>query len=480
MVPSSAFSRAIAGGHRRSSAAPLLQHEVLSLLGGTLRISDFAAAPLCGLLAYYLRYRNLQLRPDEALLVVLATVMSGNIMRWIGAYNPYYLHSLRAALTHVIGGWTATIALLLVIAFFDKIADQTSRMWIGYWLIAGASFLILSRLLAAAYLGRLRKAGLSVKVAIVANQPVAERIARQIASASDFAIAVVGVFAPRFESDALDSGIASDATVSGLLRIARQSGIDEIIVHLPDTRDAGFIKILFKLTELPVNVRLCPDLSGLPVSSSERGAVISVSRRPFSGWTAIVKRAEDVVLSSLLLPFFAPLVGLIALLIKLDSPGPVFFLQRRLGFNGNHFLVYKFRTMTVEASRDPSAPQARRNDPRVTRVGKYLRRTSLDELPQILNVLKGDMSLVGPRPHAIPLNEHYATIVDGYLRRHCVKPGITGWAQVNGWRGETSNDEAMIERVKHDLAYIENWSLRFDLSILALTLLVGFRHPNAY
>jgi exopolysaccharide biosynthesis polyprenyl glycosylphosphotransferase len=171
---------------------------------------------------------------------------------------------------------------------------------------------------------------------------------------------------------------------------------------------------------------------------------------------------------------------LIALLIKLDGHGPVLFRQRRFGFNNDPITVLKFRTMSADAANDVTVPQATRHDPRVTRVGRILRRTSLDELPQLINVLKGEMSLVGPRPHAIAHNEYYAEAIDGYLGRHRVKPGITGWAQVNGLRGETATVQAMHERVKHDLYYIENWSMPFDLLILLRTLMVGFVHRNAY
>jgi exopolysaccharide biosynthesis polyprenyl glycosylphosphotransferase len=194
----------------------------------------------------------------------------------------------------------------------------------------------------------------------------------------------------------------------------------------------------------------------------------------------VLKRAEDIALSALLLLLFGPLMLLLGLLVRLDSRGPALFRQQRFGFNNNPITVLKFRTMQFNAASDPGVPQARRGDPRVTRIGRFLRRTSLDELPQLINVLMGDMSLIGPRPHAIAHNEYYAELIDGYLRRHRVKPGITGWAQVNGWRGETADVEAMHQRVKYDLYYIENWSLRFDVAILLRTLVTGFVHRNAY
>jgi Undecaprenyl-phosphate glucose phosphotransferase len=232
-------------------------------------------------------------------------------------------------------------------------------------------------------------------------------------------------------------------------------------------------------------VHLSQDLSDLAIAPRKlamlrEAVLIKVYERPLSGWASILKQVEDAVLSLLLVVLFLPLMGIIALGVKLDSKGPVFFRQQRFGFNNNPIWVYKFRTMHPGAAEDPQVRQAQRSDPRVTRFGRLLRRTSLDELPQLFNVLKGEMSLVGPRPHAIAHNEYYAKCIDRYLHRHRVKPGITGWAQVNGLRGETPTIEAMHARVKHDLFYIENWSIWFDLWILLRTFGVGFIHPNAY
>jgi Undecaprenyl-phosphate glucose phosphotransferase len=198
-----------------------------------------------------------------------------------------------------------------------------------------------------------------------------------------------------------------------------------------------------------------------------------------SGWNLVLKNAEDRLVGALLLLLGSPLLALIALAIKLDSRGPVFFRQRRYGFNNNAIVVWKFRTMRDQPEDETVVPQATRNDPRVTAMGRILRRTSLDELPQIFNVLRGEMSLVGPRPHAVAHNEQYATVIDDYLSRHRVKPGITGWAQVNGLRGETDTPEKMRQRVQHDLYYIDNWSFWFDLKILALTPFAAMNR-NAY
>jgi putative colanic acid biosynthesis UDP-glucose lipid carrier transferase len=210
--------------------------------------------------------------------------------------------------------------------------------------------------------------------------------------------------------------------------------------------------------------------------------LLNIFERPMSGWSHVAKAVEDRLLAALLLILGSPVMLLIALAVGLDSPGGVLFRQKRYGFNNEVIEVIKFRTMRADAAEHGQAEvrQAARADPRVTRVGRILRRTSLDELPQLLNVLSGEMSLVGPRPLAVAHNELYAPLIDAYLGRHRVKPGITGWAQVNGLRGETETLAKMERRVEYDLYYIEHWSLGFDLRILARTLLVGFAHPNAY
>ena len=207
--------------------------------------------------------------------------------------------------------------------------------------------------------------------------------------------------------------------------------------------------------------------------------VVAVCETPFTGANGMVKRASDIVLSSFILLLISPLLLAIAAAIALSSPGPIIFKQRRYGLNGEQILVWKFRTMTVCEDGD-IVQQAQKDDSRITPVGAFLRKTSLDELPQFFNVLQGSMSIVGPRPHAVAHNELYRTMIKGYMVRHKVKPGITGWAQVNGWRGETDSLEKMKKRIDYDLAYLRNWSLRLDLYIIAKTIAVVFKDKHAY
>jgi putative colanic acid biosynthesis UDP-glucose lipid carrier transferase len=469
----------------RRFAAPMphfVRHNVLVVAAGVLRASDIVLMPASALLAYLIRFGSLGIDLGHLIVVPFGMIVIANAMSFVRAYDPRELRSIAAQLGKVTAGWTMAFALLIAIAFFDKVSDEFPRLWIGLWFVIGVSASLAARVMLCAYLGRRRRAGtLTVDVAVVGEEPFAGQVARRLAAASDIDLRVIGVFAPRLGAST-EGGAAS---VDALLRLARQVRLDEIIVELPEKRDCHFRLMLEKLGELPVNVNLCPDLSDLAIAPRKfavlrEAVMINIFERPLSGWSAILKRLEDGALSAMLLILVLPLIGIVAVLVKLDGAGPVFFRQQRFGFNNNPFWVYKFRTMHVGAAADPTVQQARRRDPRVTRIGRWLRRTSLDELPQLFNVVRGDMSLVGPRPHAIAHNEYYARCIDRYLHRHRVKPGITGWAQVNGLRGETPTIASMRDRVRYDLSYIENWSIWFDLWILLRTFAIGFVHPNAY
>lgn len=278
----------------------------------------------------------------------------------------------------------------------------------------------------------------------------------------------------------------ADGDLNDLIRLVRDGKVDDIVVALPWNDQQKFKYIMGILTDLPVNVRLTTDLIGYdlafrPVMDEYSSIpVFDVVSKPISGWSAFFKRVEDFVLSIIIIIAISPLLFIIAILIKIDSPGPVIFKQKRLGFNNNIFDIYKFRSMFDDVSNSTTLRQATRFDPRVTRVGRFIRSTSIDELPQLFNVLEGTMSLVGPRPHALSHNEEYGRQVRRYFSRHRVKPGITGWAQVNGLRGETEVLEKMEARVAHDIYYADNWSLFFDFKILIMTFISVLFQKNAY
>jgi putative colanic acid biosynthesis UDP-glucose lipid carrier transferase len=258
-----------------------------------------------------------------------------------------------------------------------------------------------------------------------------------------------------------------------------------VLLALPTDESAAVERILSRLKELPVAVKLCPGPAVLRVPTANMSRIggiplLDVYDQPVTGWNRVLKALEDRIGGVVLAIVMLPLMLLIALGVKLTSPGPVLFRQKRYGFNNNEITVLKFRTMFHGADEDRAVPQATRRDPRITPFGRFLRRTSLDELPQLWNVIKGEMSLVGPRPHAVPHNEYYAEVIGNYLARHKMKPGITGWAQIHGFRGETTSPDLMKKRVEYDLYYIENWSILLDLKILLLTPFVGLVHRNAY
>lgn len=267
-------------------------------------------------------------------------------------------------------------------------------------------------------------------------------------------------------------------------RMVRDQGVDDVIVAVPWTDTARLTQCLAVLRPLTVDVHLFPEtpapfMDGNGLSVLGGVPMARVATRPLSGWRAVAKTTEDRVLGVVLLALVSPLMALVALAIKLDSPGPVFFRQSRYGYDNQPFTCFKFRSM-VQRPEELQVRQATRDDPRVTRVGRFLRRTSLDELPQLINVVNGTMSLVGPRPHAVSHHHHYARLVDDYRCRHRMKPGITGWAQINGYRGETATVELMRKRVIHDLWYIDHWGIGLDLMILARTPLACLKATNAY
>ncbi len=272
--------------------------------------------------------------------------------------------------------------------------------------------------------------------------------------------------------------------LEALVEQARAGDIDRVYITLPMRSEARIKWLVNQLSDTTASVYIVPDIFVFELlharSQNINGVpTISIFDSPMTGANTVVKRLEDIILSMLILCLIAVPMLLISAAVKLNSPGPVFFRQKRYGIDGRPIEVWKFRSMRVMEN-GSDIVQATRGDNRITSVGAFLRRTSLDELPQFINVLLGDMSIVGPRPHAVAHNEQYRGQISSYMLRHKVKPGITGWAQINGWRGETDTLDKMQKRVEHDLAYIHNWSLWWDLKIVFLTVFKGFIHKNAY
>ncbi len=396
----------------------------------------------------------------------------------------------------------AAFMTMAALAFALKISAELSRLWAFSWYLAATLLIVLARAAFHALLRRGARAGLLTRnVAIVGAGEQGRRLIELLGRGEDPWLRVVGLFDDRAAAGGAEgaegpgprapreiAGIAVRGDVDELVRYARQERVDEILVALPWAAEARLLSILDKLKVLPVHLRLSPDLIGLAFARhghAEVGGVaaLKVAEKPLADWSLVLKALEDRVLAAAILVLVLPLMALVALAVKLDSRGPVLFRQRRYGFNNQLIEVYKFRTMRDDQRDDDAERLATRGDPRITRVGAFLRRTSLDELPQFLNVLKGEMSIVGPRPHARAAKAGaslYPDVVAEYALRHKVKPGITGWAQVNGWRGETDTEEKIRRRVEHDLYYIENWSISFDLGIIIRTLGIVLRNDGIY
>ncbi|MGA3223736.1 MAG: undecaprenyl-phosphate glucose phosphotransferase [Acidobacteriaceae bacterium] len=370
-------------------------------------------------------------------------------------------------------------ASMIVCLFLTRDETLVFRQWPFLWLFSSALLLAATRFYLSRLLHRLSDSGrLARRVAVIGAGDFSREFIERLHSEPN-SYTVVGLYDDRLSRiPAEQGGIRVRGSVADLLERSRQEQIDLIVIALPLNAMDRISMILDQIGSAVADLCLTTDFVGFRYKSSQISSVganpvVLMEERPLKDWRAARKSVFDIVVGSIMLVILAPLLALIALAIRLDSPGPVLFRQPRLGFNNRLFTCYKFRSMHHGMTDLLGDRQATRGDARVTRLGKWLRALSLDELPQLLNVLKGDMSLVGPRPH--PPNTKaedklFTDVVAKYAFRHRVKPGITGWAQVNGWRGETRTLDQIENRVACDLAYIENWSIWFDLRIMVLTI----------
>jgi Undecaprenyl-phosphate glucose phosphotransferase len=382
--------------------------------------------------------------------------------------------------------FATTFLFLLAAAFSLKISDEYSRIWVGSFAVGACAATMLLRFLASRVLGRLAdRRVFSRNAVVVGGGDQVRRLLAHFEKTQPRFVSVLGLFAES-SHDLTDAPYPTLGRIQDLDAYIRRHDVDDVIISLPWSADEQISAMVSKLRELPVNVYLGSDLIGFrlpfrpPPDHFGEIPLVEVMGRPLAGWGILRKAIIDYVLGTILTLIALPMMMLIAVIIKLESRGPAIFRQERYGFSNKVFHIYKFRTMHVFEDAPKITVQATRDDPRVTRVGRFLRRMSIDELPQLFNVLNGTMSLVGPRPHAVDHNEAYAKMIRSYFARHRVKPGLTGWAQVNGFRGEIKNLKEMESRVEFDIFYVENWSLLFDLKILAKTAIVCLTGRNAY
>jgi Undecaprenyl-phosphate glucose phosphotransferase len=477
---------AIAANPPASAFSPIV-------LAGFVRLIEFALIILVGFgiyAAYVIPSNGFSWQYVAAILAIATMAMlafQAADINQVQAFRGYEKQYFRLA-----SAWSVVFLVAIGLSFFAKTGDQFSRVWLGTFYVVGLVALIAFRRALFVVVRRWTREGrLTRRTAIVGAGAPADALIDAIEHQKDSDVRVLGVFDDRGEERIAESasGHRKLGTVDDLVEFARRARIDLVIFSLPITAESRILQMLKKLWVLPVDIRLSAHSNKLrfrPRAYSYIGdvPVLDITDRPITDWDVVMKWLFDRIVGGLVLIAAAPIMLLVAIAIKLDSRGPVFFKQKRYGFNNELIEVYKFRSMYADQADAHAAKLTSRDDPRVTRVGRFIRKASLDELPQLINVaIKGNLSLVGPRPHAIHAkaeNRLYDEAVDGYFARHRVKPGITGWAQISGWRGETDTQEKIQKRVEHDLYYIENWSVLFDLYILAKTPLALAKTENAY
>jgi Undecaprenyl-phosphate glucose phosphotransferase len=425
-----------------------------------------------------------------ALIGLLGTLIAANLLHLTGSYRREVQGRVHASIGRAVAAWCCTSAVVAALCFATIGIDASVAVWLAAWAILGTAALVLIRAALHLQLYKWQRDGrLSRGVVVYGLGPIGQQLLARFKYGKASGVRVFGVFddvLPRVPTYCC--GVPFLGDIDALQAFVRSNPVDAVIVALPCGTKDRMGRILDRLATLPVDVRLCLAAvasEGVEPSLDEIGGLplLRIADRPLSDLQRIAKALEDRVLGSIILVSILPVMLAIALLIKLDTRGPVLFRQRRYGFNNQLIEVFKFRTMHHDRTDRDAEQLTCRNDLRVTRVGSFLRRTSLDELPQFFNVVRGEMSIVGPRPHACRAKAEgvlYQDAVRNYSARHRVKPGITGLAQVNGWRGETRTVEQIQKRVENDLAYIDNWSLWLDAKIIAKTIVTGFTGKQAY
>jgi Undecaprenyl-phosphate glucose phosphotransferase len=464
------------------------------VIAGVVRVADFLLVSIVGIAIYFSYVVPLSGFYWGYVAAILG--MTATAVICFQASDIYEVQIFRGQLwqmTRMISSWAFVFLLFIGASFFAKLGSEISRLWLSAFFFVGLAALIAERLFLRTMIRNWAREGrLDRRTIVVGSDLNGEKLIEALNNQEDSDIDILGVFDDRNDNRSLDTCAGSPklGKVDDIIEFARRTRVDLVLFALPISAETRILDMLKKLWVLPVDIRLSAHTNKLrfrPRSYSYLGKVptLDVFEAPITDWDLVMKWLFDHVVGALALLAALPVMGLVALAIKLDSPGPVLFRQKRFGFNNERIDVFKFRSLYHQHA-DPLATRVvTRNDSRVTRVGRFIRKTSLDELPQLFNVVfKSNLSLVGPRPHAVQgklQSQLFDEAVDGYFARHRVKPGITGWAQINGWRGEVDSEERIQKRVEFDLYYIENWSVLFDLYIFLKTpLALMTKNENAY
>jgi Undecaprenyl-phosphate glucose phosphotransferase len=464
------------------------------VIAGAVRLIDFLMLSLIGIALYFgyvVRLSGFHWEYVAAIFGMTATAVI--CFQAADIYEVQVFRGQLRQMSRMISSWTFVFLLFIGASFIVKLGSEISRVWLSTFFFAGLAALVSGRLFLRTMVRSWARQGrLDRRTIVVGSDQNGEQLVQALKTQDDSDIDVLGVFDDRNDNRALETCAGSPklGKVDDIVEFARRTRVDLVLFALPISAETRILEMLKKLWVLPVDIRLSAHTNKLrfrPRSYSYLGEVptLDVFEAPITDWDLVMKWLFDHIVGVLALLAALPVMGLVAVAIKLESPGPVLFRQKRFGFNNERIDVFKFRSLYHEHA-DPTASKVvTKNDSRVTRVGRFIRKTSLDELPQLFNVVfKNNLSLVGPRPHAVQgklQSRLFDEAVDGYFARHRVKPGITGWAQINGWRGEVDTDEKIQKRVEFDLYYIENWSVLFDLYILLKTpLALMTKNENAY
>jgi Undecaprenyl-phosphate glucose phosphotransferase len=484
----SPLAQLVAAQHIMPAFSPIV-------VAGMVRAAEFMLIALIGIATYFGYVYHTYGQIFDWYYIATAFAVAGLAMIAFQAADIYQVQAFRNPVSQcarLTVAWAIVFLVVVAVAFFAQLGGMYSRLWLTSYFGIGLFALYGSRLFLYGIVRRWTREGrLDRRAVVVGGGNPGEHLVTALERQRDSDVRLVGVFDDRGDDRAPTTcaGLQKLGTVDDLVEFARRTRVDLVIFSLPISAESRILQMLKKLWVLPVDIRLSAHTNKLqfrPRSYSYIGSVpvLDVFDRPIADWDVVMKWLFDKIVGGLALLAALPVMAIVAIAIRLDSRGPVLFRQKRYGFNNELIEVFKFRSMYVEATDATAAKLVTKGDPRVTRVGRFIRKTSLDELPQLFNVvLRGNLSLVGPRPHAVhakAVDRLYDEAVDGYFARHRVKPGITGWAQINGWRGETDNDEKIQRRVEHDLYYIENWSVLFDLYILAMTPFSLLKTENAY
>ena len=448
-----------------------------------MRLLDILAVALGGVLAFYLRFGEWPLHPNYSVAVLLAALLTAVVFSRFGMYHSWRGKSRLFQLRMITVSWLSVLLFLIVIAFLTKTSATFSRQWLAIWCITTWGLLLLFRLALAQILRIMRRQGWNHRrIVIVGAGNLGRDVAGRIQEAPWTGLDIVAFIDDDKQLCGTSiSGIEVKCGIPQLLTLIETEAIDEVWLALPFPAEKRIKQILHDLRHSTLTIRFVPDIFGFRLINHSIAEIaglpiLNLTESPMRGLNRFIKALEDKTLALTILLLASPIMIWCAIGVKRSSPGPVFYRQVRVSWNGKPFNMLKFRSMPVEAERETGAVWAKPGEARATEFGAFLRRTSLDELPQFINVLKGEMSIVGPRPERPVFVEKFKDEIPLYMQKHLVKAGITGWAQINGWRGDTD----LNKRIEYDLYYIEHWSLWFDLKIIILTIAKIFRDKNAY